>query len=181
MPTTATAEMIPPTRERLRHVTTDVEPPVLDQKRARKAWRIVPIHDTMRGSGDIDADQHRAFARFEREWDTAHRMPSGVAKYGRSATNGTPVSQMLQEAMERVEFCEVRRTNAAARVRDALRAIPTKRCREALLMAVTMDTDLVHIGRQVTRYLNRDQARAAAVTLLQEAMVSLHVHYDPGD
>lgn len=175
-----------PTAERVRRILS-VDPervvrPQVDQKTSRKAWRIKPIMETMRDNDQLSETAYRAFVTFEGHYDAGIRDPfSCIAKYGSAVAQGTPIGQMLADAMERAEFREVKRMNAADRCHAALVAVGRDPCRRALMMAVTMDTDLASIGAACSKFRTPSQARAVAVTLLQEACYDLQLHYDPGE
>lgn len=173
-----------PTPERIRRMRRAdperVMKPMKDQKTAREAWRLKPIIDALVDDEHIRSEAKEAYDRFERDCYTGFRDPSCIAGYGSSGSQGTPAGQMVVEAMERAEFREVRRFNAADRARDALESVRREACRRALVMSLQDDVTLVDIGRSITRFHDKAQARASAITLLQEATWDLLQHYDPG-
>lgn len=174
-----------PTAERMRRMMGSperVERPKVDQKTNRKAWRMKPIIESLLADEHIRAPAHDAFVCFERDWDIGMRDPqSHIAKYGKAAAQGTPIGQMIAEAMERAEYRDVRRRNAHDRAMAALDVVRGRACRQALIMLVSEDTDLASIGTACSMFRNASQARAAAITLIQQATYDLQLHYDPGE
>lgn len=173
-------DIMPPTLERLRKIKTDVESPVTDQKRKRNAWRIVPLPETMFKTGRISRNCYDAYERFEKDWDRAQFTPSCIAKYGQGFASGTPVAQMLDEAMQRAEVRDVRRVAAIDRTAHAFAAIGTPSGQRAVYMLVSQDVTLEEIGRECSGYLGKMQALAAGTTVIRESLYRLFLHYDEG-
>lgn len=168
-----------PTAERMEHVRgLDIELPQVDRQTARKNWRIVCVVESLRKAGEINDDCYSAYQRFERDMALASAMPALISRYGASAGVGTtPASQMLPQALDRLEARDERREHARRRVKAVMDAIPWEPRRNALLLAVTSDLPPAEIGRHVSRYKGRCQAEAIAKEMLREALWQVHTTY----
>lgn len=166
-------EFIAPTQDRLRKAP-HVERPSLDQKTKRDAWRIVGIAETMWKRGQLSDDCWQAFQRFERDYDRADRVSSAIAKYGERAGAGrTPVSQLATEVI-----CpEDLKTAATQRIEQAMEAVGHVPTIAVLITMITKETTLEDIGRKFGGWKNAPQARAAAVTMVQQGCYRLAQFY----
>ena len=166
-------ELIAPTQDRIRKAV-HVEKPSFDQKTKRDAWRIVGVAETMWKRGQLSEECWEAFQRFERDYDRADRVSSAIAKYGeRAGAGGTPVSQLATEVIcpEDIKAAAVRRVEEAM---DEIGHRPTV-C--VLVTMITKETTLEDLGRRFGGWKNAPQARAAAVTMIQQGCYRLAQFY----
>jgi hypothetical protein len=178
--TNAAAEvMIAPTRERLRHAQgSTIDEPVVDQKIARQAWRIVGVVEAMHRAGKLDDRRWEAWERFERDWDRAAIQPSIIARYGeRAGTGRVPVSQMTADAVRGVEVNDLRRSDAIERVQDGLLSLKLPRLQQAIVMAASEQCNLEMIGARIARHKSPKVRQAIAGVAIEDGLWLLHTYY----
>lgn len=178
--TNAAAEvMIAPTRERLRHARgSTIDEPVVDQKIARQAWRLVGVVEAMHRAGKIDDRRWAAWERFERDWNRAAIQPSIIARYGeRAGAGGTPVTQMTADAMDRAALADYRRSDAIERVRDGLLSLMLPRLQQAIVIAASEQCNLEMIGARITPLKSQQQRIAVAGAAIEDGLWLLHNFY----
>lgn len=168
-----------PTIERLRRADPHlIEPPVVDQKVTRRAWRVGTIIDGMIASGALNEACRQSVESFERDVARAALEAPLVANYGeRAIRGGTPLHQMLDGAMRAAEAREEMQSNALARVVGATRTIAEPRQRNALMMAVTGNHSLAEIGKACGVLAGDRQREIEAKVMLRSAVWQVHTYY----
>lgn len=172
-------ETIAPTKQRLAKVKSGLRSPTTDQKQSRRAWQIVSIVETMFSNGRISAECRNAFDRFVEDWVKATYHPSRISQYGTQAVSRTPLSQMTDDAIDKMSVADDAREFAKGRVSGALNAVGGLG-RDALMLAMREDLDMQSLGVELSGYRGKMQAQAAAAVILRDALYRLHIHYDEG-
>lgn len=173
-------EMLAPTPERVRHAAGLMEPPVVDQRTDRRAWRLTSIVARMHSDGLIDDGCLQAYEGFATDWTIANSTPSSIGAYG----------EQTSRTVKNEEARELHKMAAYGRTERALARIGCPRARLALVMAVSPrpsdDTaterpySLEDIGRACGQR-NRPQAKVAGEAHLAAALYQLSIgHTEKG-
>lgn len=177
--TTDVMDFVSPTAERLRHARhMSIETPLVDQRVARRTWRLVSVIDAMIEADKLDDTRKLAWERFSRDWNVAGIQPGVVARYGeRAGLGGTPVAQMTAEALDMADAVEVRRIDAIDRVSNALLTLVLPRLQQAVVMVASEECNLEMIGARISRYRQRGQRIAVASAAIEDALWLLGAFY----
>lgn len=155
-----------PTAERVRK-STEIDLPVVDTKRSRRAFRLIGPVEKMWRDGRIRDEQLAAFRKFER--DIAITSPSRTLLARVGSLPGGNAENSAEEVLD---------VRAVAHKRmDELKYYLEPRALEALRVMVTNDIKLEGIGRSVLMFGNKAQAITAAETVIQQGTWTLAVFY----
>jgi hypothetical protein len=172
---TELADTIALTPERERHAGAFLERPHVDQRTERRAHRVVGLVYALHRDGKLPDECFAAHGRFEQDWTTANRTSSAISGYGERIGG--------HDGSDRGE---IRKSMAWGHANSALDALASDEARRAVLMSVTVSPaggrpyTLEEIGQQCSHFRTKDQARAAGMITLRDALYQLHKHYEPG-
>lgn len=146
----STAEKIDPTPQRI--AKGDVQRPQIDRETNRPYHRAVDEFDRLYAAGSIDWHAKLAADKLKRHY---------MGSLGVNVATG--------EGIAPDEACEYPRTYHAQKLDQAQRAV-TSRMWKGLVILLTEQGNVMHVGSSVCQRKQEGQARAAGVTLISEAL-----------
>lgn len=170
-------ELVGPTPEwRRHHRGAVVLDPQVDRRTRRVATKVQNVVETMRDRGEIPSDSYQAWLRWERDVVLARSEARVTARYGERAVPGqTPMSQLLPDALDRLDLYDDRKRMARQRL-EALFAMMSPRMCEVLVALVDSTRSLRDVGHDFG-VADRHAASSVAKAVLQEALWMMHKFY----